>query len=207
MVGLVGGGLVAVLVAIAVVLVLQEDPAPPFLWTQDSVLASDAVEDLGGMPSDAVLQQALAVQLEGVPDQLRVGDTIVFGVTLVNTSDTDVPLDPCPTYRVAFINDGSRDGGVERPVLADMLGRFECDDSLVLHRGEHVSTQVAFTIDPAGFRFPRTTGAVAIELWPATEEMNPRSEVDGVTAFSPKALEGLVPEIGGEVDIEDPGQG
>ena len=202
MVGLVGGGLVAALVATAVVLVSAKDPAPPLQWKQDLVLSSDSVADLGGMPSDAVLTQLLAVRLDGVPGSIDVGETFVFDVTLRNDTDQEIPLDPCPTYRVAFLEDDAGPDG-ERTVLADMLGRFACDGDVVLRRGEQVSTPVAFAADPAGFRFPRTTGAVAIELWPATEEMAPRAEVLGVMAFVRQGFEGFVPPpgIGGDVTI------
>jgi hypothetical protein len=202
-VGLVGGGLVAVLVATAVVLVSAKDPAPPFQWKQDLVLSSDSVDDLAGMPSDAVLQQLLTVRLDGVPEGVQVGETIVFTVTLRNDSDQEIPLDPCPTYRVAFLDGGSRSGEAERPVLADLLGRFDCDDEVVLHEGDQVSTPIAFTVDPAGFTQLRTTGAIAIELWPAAEEMSPRAEVPGVVAFSPRGFEGFVPPpgIGGDLNV------
>jgi hypothetical protein len=111
--------------------------------------------------------------------------------------------------------------GADTTPLAEMRGRFRCDDASELAGGESVEVEVFFDIAASGFTSGGTVGTVAVELWPDVAGPHPEVGVFGVVVDRfgeqrpievPPGLEGIegiegvegVEGFRGTVVVEDP---
>jgi hypothetical protein len=51
-------------------------------------------------PQSELVNMPIAVTIDGAPRQVRIGEEFGFVVTVINHSDHDLSLDPCPTYQI-----------------------------------------------------------------------------------------------------------